>query len=34
VTNEITRVHSRTKQQLESVTQNGPRYMVGLRYKF
>ncbi|SDH15571.1 TonB-dependent receptor [Duganella sp. OV458] len=34
VTNEIQRVHSRTKQQLESVTQAGPRYMIGARYKF
>jgi len=34
LTNEIQRVHSRTKQQLESVTQNGPRYMIGARYKF
>jgi TonB-dependent receptor len=34
VTNEIQRVHSRTKNQLESVTQAGPRYMIGARYKF
>ncbi|MTV37606.1 TonB-dependent receptor [Duganella radicis] len=34
LTDEIQRVHSRTKQQLESVTQAGPRYMIGMRYKF
>lgn len=34
VSNEIQRVHSRTRQQLESVTQAGPRYMIGARYKF
>jgi TonB-dependent receptor len=34
VGNSITRVHSRTQQQVESVTQAGPRYMVGARYKF
>jgi outer membrane receptor protein involved in Fe transport len=34
VTNQIQRVHSRTQQQLESVTQAGPRYMIGARYKF
>lgn len=34
VTNQIQRVHSRTQQQLESVTQGGPRYMIGARYKF
>jgi TonB-dependent receptor len=34
LTDEIQRVHSRTKQQLESVTQGGPRYMIGARYKF
>ena len=34
VTDEIQRVHSRTKNQLESVTQAGPRYMIGARYKF
>ena len=34
LTNEIQRTHSRTKQQLESVTQGGPRYMIGARYKF
>ena len=34
LTNEIQRTHSRTKQQLESVTQSGPRYMIGARYKF
>ena len=34
VGNSIQRVHSRTKQQLESVTQQGPRYMIGARYKF
>ncbi|MCU6500554.1 TonB-dependent receptor [Rugamonas sp. A1-17] len=34
VGNSIQRVHSRTHQQLESVTQQGPRYMIGARYKF
>jgi TonB-dependent receptor len=34
VGNAIQRVHSRTQQQLESVTQAGPRYMLGARYKF
>ena len=34
VGNSIQRVHSRTQNQLESVTQAGPRYMVGARYKF
>ncbi|MET0268452.1 MAG: TonB-dependent receptor [Duganella sp.] len=34
VGNSIQRVHSRTKQQLQSVAQSGPRYMIGARYKF
>ncbi|NYE63357.1 TonB-dependent receptor [Duganella sp. 1224] len=34
VGNAIQRVHSRTQQQVESVTQAGPRYMIGARYKF
>ena len=32
--NSIQRVHGRTKQAVESVTQAGPRYMLGARYKF
>jgi TonB-dependent receptor len=32
--NSITRVHGRTQQAVESVTQAGPRYMIGARYKF
>ncbi|MYN41563.1 TonB-dependent receptor [Duganella sp. FT109W] len=34
VGNAIQRVHSRTQNQVESVTQAGPRYMIGARYKF
>jgi TonB-dependent receptor len=34
LTNEIQRVHGRTKTEVLSVTQSGPRYMVGARYKF
>jgi TonB-dependent receptor len=34
LTNETTRSHGRTYQMLEYATQTGPRYMVGLRYKF
>jgi TonB-dependent receptor len=32
--NATTRVHGRTTHMVESVTQNGPRYMIGARYKF
>ena len=32
--NAIQRVHGRTKQAVESVSQAGPRYMLGFRYKF
>jgi outer membrane receptor protein involved in Fe transport len=32
--NAIQRVHGRSEQQVESVTQAGPRYMLGARYKF
>ena len=32
--NSIQRVHGRTQQAVESVTQAGPRYMLGARYKF
>jgi TonB-dependent receptor len=34
LTDEITRVHGRTKQQALFVTQSGPRYMLAARYKF
>jgi outer membrane receptor protein involved in Fe transport len=34
LTNETNRVHGRTTQQALYVTQSGPRYMVGARYKF
>jgi TonB-dependent receptor len=34
LTNEITRSHGRTKEMAEYVTQTGPRYMLGMRYKF
>ena len=34
VTDEIQRIHGRTKNQLLYVTQYGPRYMLGARYKF
>ncbi|QJE02187.1 TonB-dependent receptor [Massilia forsythiae] len=34
LTDSITRTHGRTKQMVEYATQNGPRYMVGARYKF
>ncbi len=30
----IQRVHGRTKEQVLYVTQTGPRYMFGMRYKF
>jgi outer membrane receptor protein involved in Fe transport len=32
--NATTRVHGRRKEMLESVSQSGPRYMIGARYKF
>jgi TonB-dependent receptor len=34
LTNSIQRVHGRTSTQVLYVTQSGPRYMVGARYKF
>ena len=34
LTNETSRVHGRTTQQALYVTQTGPRYMLGARYKF
>jgi TonB-dependent receptor len=34
LTNETSRVHGRTTQQALYVTQSGPRYMLGARYKF
>ena len=34
LTDEIQRLHGRTKQQVLFVTQTGPRYMLGARYKF
>ena len=34
VTDEIQRTHGRTKNQALFVTQSGPRYMLGARYKF
>jgi TonB-dependent receptor len=34
LTNSIQRVHGRIKQEALYVTQSGPRYMLGLRYKF
>jgi TonB-dependent receptor len=34
LTNETTRVHGRSETQALYVTQNGPRYMIGARYKF
>ncbi len=34
LTNETTRQHGRTKSMLVNATQSGPRYMLGLRYKF
>jgi outer membrane receptor protein involved in Fe transport len=30
----VQRAHSRTKTELESITQTGRRYMIGARYKF
>ncbi|HEX9173994.1 MAG TPA: TonB-dependent receptor [Telluria sp.] len=34
VTDEVQRIHGRTKNQLLYVSQSGPRYMMGARYKF
>jgi TonB-dependent receptor len=34
LTDEIQRLHGRTQNQVLFVTQTGPRYMIGLRYKF
>jgi len=34
LTNETQRIHSRHRNMLISATQTGPRYMLGLRYKF
>jgi TonB-dependent receptor len=34
LTDEIQRVHGRTKTMVLNVTQTGPRYMIGARYKF
>ena len=34
LTDEIQRLHSRTTSEVEFVTQSGPRYMLGARYKF
>jgi TonB-dependent receptor len=34
LTDEIQRMHGRSETQLLSVTQTGPRYMIGARYKF
>jgi TonB-dependent receptor len=34
LTDEIQRLHSRTTNEVEFVTQSGPRYMLGARYKF
>jgi len=34
LTDEIQRVHGRTKNEVLFVTQSGPRYMIGARYKF
>jgi TonB-dependent receptor len=34
LTDKIQRIHGRTKSEVLSVTQSGPRYSVGLRYKF
>ena len=34
LTNEIQRLHGRTEQEVLFVTQTGPRYMLGARYKF
>ena len=34
LTDEIQRLHGRTTQEVLFVTQTGPRYMIGARYKF
>lgn len=34
LTDEYQRIHGRTKEQVNSVTQTGRRYMLGMRYKF
>jgi TonB-dependent receptor len=34
LTDSIQRIHGRTQNQLEFVTQSGPRYLLGARYKF
>ena len=34
LTDEIQRIHGRTQDEVLFVTQTGPRYMVGARYKF
>jgi TonB-dependent receptor len=34
LTDEIQRLHGRTKEEVLFVTQTGPRYMIGARYKF
>ena len=34
LTDEIQRLHGRTDNQVLYVTQTGPRYMLGLRFKF
>ncbi len=34
LTDEIQRLHGRTEQEVLFVTQSGPRYMIGARYKF
>jgi len=34
LTDEIQRIHGRTPQEVLFVTQTGPRYMIGARYKF
>ena len=34
LTDEIQRMHGRTDNQALFVTQTGPRYMIGARYKF
>ena len=34
LTDEIQRLHGRTQNEVLFVTQTGPRYMIGARYKF
>jgi outer membrane receptor protein involved in Fe transport len=34
LTDEIQRIHGRNERQALFVTQTGPRYMIGARYKF